>query len=76
MQPYNPSAIEEERRPSFVLIMQDEWMLQTAIWFSYQSAWAIDITFKTKCLWASIICSGSTKSIGCGYSCVAHDVYE
>lgn len=46
VQPYNPHAIEEEKRP-FVLIIQDEWMLQMAMRFSRHNSWAVDSTFKT-----------------------------
>lgn len=46
VQPYNPHAIEEEKRP-FVLIIQDEWMLQMAMRFSCHNSWAVDSTFKT-----------------------------
>ncbi|MCO5579681.1 hypothetical protein L7F22_033539 [Adiantum nelumboides] len=46
VQPYNPSAVDEGKRP-FVLIIQDPWMLHSAIRFSPQRAWAVDSTFKT-----------------------------
>ncbi len=46
MQPYNPQDPDEEKRP-FVLIIQDEWMLQVALRFSHQNSWAVDSTFKT-----------------------------
>lgn len=65
MQPYNPSAIEEERRP-FVLIMQDEWMLQTAIRFSYQSAWAVDSTFKTNVFGLPLYAAVLPNQLGVG----------
>lgn len=46
MQPYSPQNSDENKRP-FVLIIQDEWMLQVALRFSRHSSWAVDSTFKT-----------------------------
>ncbi|MCO5554429.1 hypothetical protein L7F22_007959 [Adiantum nelumboides] len=45
-QPYNPTASDPKDRP-FILILQDEWMLEMGIRFSVNNAWAIDNTFKT-----------------------------
>ncbi|MCO5568072.1 hypothetical protein L7F22_021767 [Adiantum nelumboides] len=45
-QPYNPTASDPKDRP-FILILQDEWMLEMGIRFSTNNAWAIDSTFKT-----------------------------
>ncbi|MCO5559589.1 hypothetical protein L7F22_013190 [Adiantum nelumboides] len=45
-QPYNPTASDPKDRP-FILILQDEWMLEMGIRFSANNAWAIDSTFKT-----------------------------
>ncbi|MCO5584014.1 hypothetical protein L7F22_037933 [Adiantum nelumboides] len=45
-QPYNPTASDPKDRP-FILILQDEWMLEMDIRFSANNAWAIDSTFKT-----------------------------
>ncbi|MCO5585796.1 hypothetical protein L7F22_039732 [Adiantum nelumboides] len=45
-QPYNPTASDPKVRP-FILILQDEWMLEMGIRFSANNAWAIDSTFKT-----------------------------
>lgn len=45
-QPYNPTASDPKDRP-FIVIFQDEWMLQMAKRFSKNNAWAIDSTFKT-----------------------------
>ncbi|MCO5611756.1 hypothetical protein L7F22_066014 [Adiantum nelumboides] len=45
-QPYNPTASDPKDR-SFILILQDEWMLEMGIRFSANNAWAIDSTFKT-----------------------------
>ncbi|MCO5578720.1 hypothetical protein L7F22_032565 [Adiantum nelumboides] len=45
-QPYNPTASDPKNRP-FILILQDEWMLEMGIRFSANNAWAIDSTFKT-----------------------------
>lgn len=46
VQPYNPHASEEAKRP-FIIVIQDEWMLQTSLRFSHNNSWAIDSTFKT-----------------------------
>ncbi|MCO5564813.1 hypothetical protein L7F22_018481 [Adiantum nelumboides] len=45
-QPYNPTAQNPKDKP-FILIIQDNWMLQMAKRFSFNNAWAIDSTFKT-----------------------------
>lgn len=44
IQPYNPEAVEEKDK-TFILIIQDEWMLKMAIRFSSHNSWAIDSTF-------------------------------
>ncbi|KAI5077701.1 hypothetical protein GOP47_0007525 [Adiantum capillus-veneris] len=46
VQPYNPNALQDVNKP-FVIIIQDDWMLQMCIRFSQHNAWAVDITFKT-----------------------------
>ncbi|MCO5589061.1 hypothetical protein L7F22_043026 [Adiantum nelumboides] len=45
-QPYNPTAQNPKDKP-FILIIQDNWMLQMAKRFSFNNARAIDSTFKT-----------------------------
>ncbi|MCO5566318.1 hypothetical protein L7F22_019995 [Adiantum nelumboides] len=45
-QPYNPIASDPKDK-LFILILQDEWMLEMSIRFSANNAWAIDSTFKT-----------------------------
>ncbi|MCO5569696.1 hypothetical protein L7F22_023412 [Adiantum nelumboides] len=45
-QPYNPTASDLKDKP-FILILQDEWMLEMGVRFSANNAWAIDSTFKT-----------------------------
>ncbi|KAI5064240.1 hypothetical protein GOP47_0020910 [Adiantum capillus-veneris] len=46
VQPYSPQNPDENKRP-FILLIQDEWMLQVALRFSCQNSWAMDSTFKT-----------------------------
>ena len=46
MQPYNPDALDATKRP-FIVIIQDDWMLQIALRFSPHNAWAVDSMFKT-----------------------------
>ena len=45
MQPYNPNVQDATKRP-FIVIIQDDWMLQVALRFSPHNAWAVDITLK------------------------------
>lgn len=45
-QPYNPHASKDEDKP-FILVIQDDWMLEMAKRFSKNNSWAIDSTFKT-----------------------------
>lgn len=58
VQPYNPQATDEEKWP-FVLIIQDEWMLQVALCLSRHISWAVDSTYKTNIfrlpLYASVL---------------------
>ncbi|KAI5077831.1 hypothetical protein GOP47_0007655 [Adiantum capillus-veneris] len=46
VQPYNPNALQDVNK-TFVVIIQDDWMLQMCILFSQHNAWAGDSTFKT-----------------------------
>lgn len=45
-QPYNPQAVDDKDKP-FIVIIQDQWMLDMAMRFSTNNSWAIDSTFKT-----------------------------
>ncbi|KAI5068324.1 hypothetical protein GOP47_0016669 [Adiantum capillus-veneris] len=45
-QPYNPHATNDSEKP-FILIIQDQWMLEMAMRFSWHNSWVIDSTFKT-----------------------------
>lgn len=65
VQPYNPHAEEEEKRP-FVLIIQDQWMLKNCMRFSHQSAWAVDSTFKTNVFGLPLYAAVVPNQLGVG----------
>lgn len=64
-QPYNPSAVDPKDRP-FILILQDEWMLEMAIRFSHNNSWAIDSTFKTNKFGLPLFAAVLPNQIGVG----------
>lgn len=65
VQPYNPDAMEEEKRP-FILVIQDEWMLENAIRFSANNAWAVDSTFKTNIFGLPLYAAVLPNQLGMG----------
>ena len=64
-EPYNPNAIDPKDRP-FILILQDDWMLNMAILFSINNAWATDSTFKTNNYGLSLYATVLPNQLGVG----------
>ncbi len=77
LQPYNPHASEERDRP-FILVIQDDWMLDMALRFSRNNSWAIDSTFKTNVfgmpLYAAVLPNQHGIGIPIWFMLCTHDV--
>ncbi|MCO5601128.1 hypothetical protein L7F22_055247 [Adiantum nelumboides] len=65
VQPYNPNATDPKRRP-FILVIQDEWMLEIALRFSQNNSWAIDSTFKTNAFGLPLFAAVLPNQLGVG----------
>lgn len=65
VQPYNPNAMDPKDRP-FILVLQDEWMLEMAKRFSHNNSWAIDSTFKTNAFGLPLFAAVLPNQLGMG----------
>ena len=66
VQPYLPCEYGTPMRQPFILVLQDQWMLEMCEWLSLNNAWAIDSAFKTNQFWLPLYAIGAPNAMGMG----------